>query len=70
MEEDKLDIILKKLENIEKKLGIVEESCEGMDNHIKFIEGAYNTLRSPLDYIVNRIRPLIGQQQQYLPRLK
>jgi hypothetical protein len=56
----KLDMILHKLECIEKKLNIVEESCNGMDTHITFINGVYNTLKSPLDFVVKRISSIQG----------
>ena len=61
---------LKESENIESKIGIVSESCEGMDNHIQFIEGVYTTLRSPLDFIANSVRPMIGNEKETLPEIK
>ena len=68
--EFKINLILQKLENIESKIGIVSESCEGMDNHIQFIEGVYTTLRSPLDFIANSVRPMIGNEKETLPEIK
>jgi archaellum component FlaC len=59
---EKLDKIIIKLENIERKLNIVEESCNGMDNHINFVHGVYSVVRSPLDFIVNQVGRLNGQR--------
>ena len=65
--EQKLDIIISKLENIETKLNIVEQSCNGMDSHIGFINNVYNTVRSPVDFILERISYLQnGISQEYL----
>jgi hypothetical protein len=52
---EKLDEMNKRLERIERKLGVVEESCSSMDSHIGFVEGLYTTLQSPLHYVVSRI---------------
>ena len=57
---ENLDKIIHKLERIEHKLNIVEESCNGMDHHINFINNVYTTIRSPLDFIVNRISRIQG----------
>jgi hypothetical protein len=56
----KLDLIIAKLEGIENRLNIVEESCNGMDNHINFVNTVYTTVRTPLDFIVNRVGRLQG----------
>jgi len=56
----KLDLIIVKLEGIENRLNIVEESCNGMDNHINFVNTVYTTVRTPLDFIVNRVGRLQG----------
>jgi hypothetical protein len=45
----------KRLERIERKLGVVEETCSSMDSHIGFVEGLYTTLQSPLHYVVSKI---------------
>ena len=47
------------------------KSCSKMDDHINFVEGAYETLRSPLDYVtskVNRLRGIEGEHQ--LPQIE
>ena len=60
---EKLDKIIHKLERIEKRLDIVEESCNGMDNHINFVNNVYSTIRTPLDFMVNQVGRLQGRQQ-------
>ena len=60
--EEKLDKIFHTLSKIERRLDPLEESCQGMDNHIQFVEGVYTTVRSPLDFVMNRmIRPLMSR---------
>jgi hypothetical protein len=58
--ERKLDIILQKIENMEKRLYVLEKSCNGMDSHIDFINGVYNTVRAPLDFIVRKVTTIQG----------
>jgi archaellum component FlaC len=58
--ENKLDIIISKLERIEKRLDIIENSCDGMDNHIGFVNGIYTTVRNPLSFLLNRINRIQG----------
>ena len=65
-----LELILDKLNNIEKKLEQIENdlkeinykidnnlinNCEKMGSHVDFVENVYNTVRSPLQYISNSI---------------
>ena len=59
---EKLDKILKEVEEIKKILNRlldksedIEESCKGMDSHIDFVNNVYSTLRAPLDWITNKV---------------
>ncbi len=54
--EQKLDMILRLLQPI-------SQSCEGMDQHINFIEGAYSVLRSPIDLTLKAFQPLFGTEE-------
>lgn len=63
----KLDTIIHKLELIENRLGIVEESCSEMDNHINFVNNVYSTVRTPLDFILNQVGRIQGRQPLALP---
>lgn len=49
--EKKLDLILKKLEKLEKDNVKNSKNCEKMSSHIDFIENVYSNLKSPLDYM-------------------
>lgn len=43
----KLSLIEKRLDNIEKILEIQKKSSEKMDNHIDFIDNVYNQVKKP-----------------------
>ena len=58
--ERKMDLIINKIDELSSKVGSVGESCDNMDNHIHFINGVYTTVRSPLEWIVNRTNTLMG----------
>ena len=47
--------LLKKLENIEKRLERIENSCCEMDSHIDFVNNVYDKLRYPLDFVSKKI---------------
>ena len=55
--EEKLDIIIKNMNNIEIRLSNIEENIKNlkintskMKEHITFIETTYDSLRAPLGY--------------------
>ena len=58
---EKLDKIIHKLELIENRLGIIEESCSEMGNHINFVNNVYSTVRTPLDFILNQVSRIQGR---------
>ena len=43
--EEKLDLIIFKIDSIEKRLDRLESSSEKLDNHISFVESVYNYIR-------------------------
>jgi hypothetical protein len=49
-------IVIKMSDNFEK----LSRSCSRMDAHIDFVEGAYDTLKFPLNYIKSRVEYLTG----------
>jgi len=67
-----------RLENIEDEIKLfkqesanVKTSCNKMDQHIDFIEGTYNVLRTPLNYITNKVNYLIGSStSKELPQIE
>ena len=65
--EQKLDQILSRLDNIDKRLKRIENSCVGMDSHIGFVEGVYGTLRRPLDFLTKQVNIISGNSTESLP---
>jgi len=60
-DQEKLDLILEKLDILEKRLEKIEISCGIMDTHIGFVDGVYTTMRTPLDFIINKVSLLSGE---------
>jgi len=58
--------IEKRLETIERHLGIVKEDCSKMGKHIDFVEKTYTVLRQPLNYVTR----LINCKGNQLPQIK
>ena len=61
---DIIDIKLNKL------IGILEEdisqSCSKMSGHINFVENVYDTIKSPLTFICNKVNILTGAETMEL----
>lgn len=55
MSEDKIDLILSKLEAMEARLTRLEASAGNMDSHINFIDNLYATIKSPFHHILNMV---------------
>ena len=54
---DKLDIICKKLD------GEIMEECKKMASHIDFVEGIYDNIKTPLNYICDTIKGMSNNAQ-------
>ena len=71
---NKLDDIIKRLEAIENKLNIINDSTSHMDNHIQFVENVYDKIKQPLAYAANKItyymNNTIDNNNSNLPELK
>ena len=74
-----MDTILESLQNIERRLSVIENKLEifelsnsKMTDHIIFIEKTYDLVRTPLGYLKNKIEFMMGtsQQQLELPTIK
>jgi len=63
--ERKLDVIMEKLENIEKRLDVIEKECSAMGKHITFIDTVYKIAKLPLDLAFRSIS-LISGKKEYL----
>lgn len=59
------------VEQLTKAVNRLTESCSKMDQHIDFVEGTYETLRSPLDFLARQVNRLSGvEYESELPRLE
>lgn len=54
---EKLDIICKKLD------GEIMEECKKMGSHIDFVEGVYDNIKKPLNYICDSINGMSNNGQ-------
>jgi len=68
--------ILESIHKIEERLTRIEEllqknsdDCIKMTNHINFVHTIYDTLRTPLGYITNRINCMLGSSTVHLPTI-
>ena len=52
--EEKLDAILKKMDND------IIKNCDKMGDHIDFVNNVYDTVKVPLHYISNKVQKMIG----------
>jgi|TARA_A100001037_G_C15079185_1_gene603339 hypothetical protein len=52
--EEKIEIILDLLQKD------VKPNCDKMGNHISFVEGVYDNVKSPLDFICNKVNNIRG----------
>ena len=69
--EEKINKIELQLESLEKKLDRLLKIHDKMDSHINFIEETYDTLRSPIDFMKNKINLFIGSSSdKELPSIK
>jgi len=56
MTDELLERIDKRLEAIEKHLGMLDTT---LTNHISFVEKTYNVLRTPLTFMTNKVNSLL-----------
>ena len=62
--------LTKAVQNLTQVCSQMDKSSKKMGDHIDFVEATYETVRSPLTYISNRVNQLRGLEQNDLPRLK
>jgi len=76
--EENIKLILESLKNIESRLTLIEQTLNKnttkMESHIDFIENTYNVVRTPLNYIKNKVECIMGNssatKQKDLPQIK
>jgi hypothetical protein len=61
--EEKLDIILQKLDNS------IIKNCDKMGDHIDFVNNVYETVKVPLHYISNKIHKIVNPLSALSPTL-
>ena len=64
---EKLDKLQQSVNQLQKDVEILKNNnksisynCEKMNNHINFIENIYENVKSPLEYLCNKIYYLMG----------
>jgi archaellum component FlaC len=70
--EETLARIEERLTRIEQRLDIITDDCSHMNNHIQFVEKTYTVVRTPLNYLKNKIELLMGTNRDgsELPSIK
>ena len=68
--EDDIKLVLNQQKTILEQLQKLDKTSKKMEGHINLVEGAYDTLKSPLDYITNRVNSLTGEETKALPSIE
>ena len=55
---DKLNVIEQKIDKLNERIEKCEISCKKLDEHIIFVEDTYETLKAPLDYVKDKFNYL------------
>lgn len=60
-----LENIDKQINSINSKIELLLKSCTNMDEHINFIDNVYNNIKSPLNYVLNKVNiiSILDRQQ-------
>lgn len=53
--EKRIEVLEKKIDLIINKLDSIETNTDKMDKHIDFVEGVYETLKRPLQFITTKL---------------
>lgn len=76
--DEKLDLILNKLNQLEKKIDKINEkidqslldNCQKMSDHIDFIETVYDNVKNPLGFLCNKLNVFSGNNEYTLENLR
>tara|TARA_Y100000385_G_C13058708_1_gene623246 strand:+ start:740 stop:1009 length:270 start_codon:yes stop_codon:yes gene_type:complete len=76
--DEKLDLILNKLNQLEKKIDKINEkidqglldNCQKMSDHIDFIETVYDNVKNPLGFLCNKLNVFSGNSNYTLENLR
>lgn len=64
--ENKLDLVLSKLDTIQKGCDTIQEGCGKMSNHIDFVNGVYDRIKTPFHYIMNKVSLYSTKNTNYI----
>lgn len=73
-----IEDIKNRLSNIENKLDKILltldsnliENCNKMGDHIEFVENVYDTVKKPLDFVLDKINTISNIEYKQLPECK
>ena len=69
--EQKLDLILSKLEHLEKdiieiknELNIIKSQTTKMDSHVDFVNNVYAKVEAPLNFVCEKFNSILGSTKE------
>ena len=63
---EKLDLILERMNDLDRRLSDVERNVARMDSHIDFVEGVYDVVKYPFHSVMGMISGTRGEEQKLL----
>ena len=54
-------LIMEELKQIKEELAEIKKICSRMDRHVSFVESTYHTVRTPFNWLLNKISFASGQ---------
>ena len=70
---DKIDQILRVLDNMNRDQTEIKDECNRMGEHVEFVENIYSVIRRPMNCVLSMI-PDLGEReinnQKFLPELE
>ncbi len=68
--EEQINIIIDQQLIIIKQLERLNNNCGRFDDHINLVEDVYDVLKTPLDFIIQRVNSITGEESKSLPSLE
>jgi glycerol-3-phosphate responsive antiterminator len=68
--EEKLTDLTEKVDAISEELGMVKTQTSKMDSHVDFVNGVYQKVEAPLNYVCDKVSRLIGNGSETQKKLK
>lgn len=65
----KMDVLTSTVNNLSKKQKDIEKSTAKMSTHIDFVENTYSSLKSPLQFVKDKVSLITGIQKSNLPSI-